>query len=309
MNRTLKYIYLVFIVVFAFFIFYQIRYGEQPNVLSQAPQDSEFKTLARQREEAEAQFAIIEEMLDQIPIHPELEQMVPVPAGHFLMGNLQGHWTEQPVREIYLDNFLIDQYEVTFAQYYAFVNATGHRKPRLAGYLGVDPTDLPRLMNPFSPVVGVSWEDAAAYCLWKEKRLPTEVEWEKAAKGTRQRKWVWGNEAKPYANVKGEADGVRFSSPVGAMKNDRSPYGAMDMTGNVMEWVADWYQEDYYSIMPERNPLGPGRGTETAHYRIQRVIRGGSWNDSLMRAWTSTRFKMDPMYRDVTIGFRCAKSS
>jgi len=151
-------------------------------------QSTEFKSLAKQLEEAEQQFKNAEGQMSQIKVDPEYEAMVVVPEGEFVMGDNQGNSTEQPERKIYLDRYWIDKYEVTFVQYYTFVKTTGHRKPRLAGYLGVETQDLPRLMNPFSAVVGISWEDAAAYCHWKGKRLPTEAEWEKAARGTDKRK-------------------------------------------------------------------------------------------------------------------------
>ncbi len=309
MSKYLTYSYLAVVIAFALFIFLEIRYGGgQEEVVSQA-QSTEFKSLAKQMEEAEQEFKKAEAQMSQIKIDPEYEAMVLVPEGEFVMGNNQGNSTEQPERKVYLDRYWIDKYEETFVQYYAFVNATGYRKPRLAGYLGVETKDLPRLMNPFSAVVGVSWGDAAAYCQWKGKRLPTEAEWEKAAKGTDQRKWPWGNEERAeYANLKDDADGARYTAPVGAFRQDKSPYGAFDMAGNVMEWVADWYQEDYYAVMPARNPLGPEKGVQTAHFGEQRVIRGASWNDSRERAKTTVRFKMNPNYRDVTIGFRCAKS-
>ena len=277
--------------------------------------------MAKQLEETKQEFKKAETQMAQIRIDPEYETMVLVPEGEFVMGDEQGNSTEQPERRIYLDRYWIDKYEATFVQYYAFVNTTGHRKPRLAGYLSVETRDLPRLMNPFSAVVGVSWDDAVAYCHWKGKRLPTEAEWEKAARGTDRRKWPWGNEERAeYANLNGDADGSRYTSPVGAFTKDRSPYGAFDMSGNVMEWVADWYQEDYYAVMPARNPQGPEKGVQTAHFSEQRVIRGASWNDSLERARTTVRFKMNPTYqdmstglaigyRDVTIGFRCAKTA
>jgi formylglycine-generating enzyme required for sulfatase activity len=309
MSKYLTYSYLTVVIVFALFIFFEIRYGGQEEVVGQT-QSTEFKSLAEKLEEAEQEFKMAEEQMSQIRIDPEYEVMFVVSEGEFVMGDNQGNSTEQPERKIYLDRYWIDKYEVTFVQYYAFVNATGHRKPRLAGYLGVEAQDLPRLMNPFSAVVGVSWEDAVAYCHWKGKRLPTEAEWEKAARGSDKRKWPWGNEERvEYANLKGDADGSRYTAPVGAFRKDLSPYGAFDMAGNVMEWVADWYQEDYYSVMPVRNPLGPEKAVQTAHFSEQRVIRGASWNDSLERAKTTVRFKMNPNYRDVTIGFRCAKTA
>jgi formylglycine-generating enzyme required for sulfatase activity len=309
MSKYLTYSYLAVVIAFALFIFFEIRYGAgNEDTMNQAP-STEFKSLAKQLEEAEQEFKKAEAQMPQIRIDPEYETMVLVPEGEFVMGNNHGNSTEKPEKKVYLDRYWIDKYEQTFVQYYAFVNATGYRKPRLAGYLGVETKDLPRLMNPFSPVVGVSWGDATAYCQWKGKRLPTEAEWEKAAKGTNQRKWPWGNEEQAeYANLKGDADDARYTAPVGAFRRDKSPYGAFDMAGNVMEWVADWYQEDYYAVMPPRNPVGPEKGVQTAHFSEQRVIRGTSWNDSLERAQTTVRFKMNPNYRDVTIGFRCAKS-
>lgn len=310
MSRYLTYSYLALVIAFALFIFYEIRHGRNPAEVTRQSQPTEFKSLAKEVEEVEEEFKKAEVQMSHIRIDPEYEIMVLVPEGEFVMGSREGHWTEQPEHRVYLDRYWIDKYEATFVQYYAFVNATGHRKPRLAGYLGVSAGELPRLMNPFSPVVGVSWDDAVAYCHWKGKRLPTEAEWEKAAKGTDKRRWPWGNEERAdMANLKGDAEGARYTAPVGAFKQDRSPYGVFDMAGNVMERVADWYQEDYYTHAPVKNPLGPERGGQTAHYGEQRVIRGASWNDSLERAQTTVRFKMDPKYRDVTIGFRCAKSS
>lgn len=310
MSRYLTYSYLALVIAFALFIFYEIRHGRNPAEVTRQTQPTEFKSLAKEVEAVEEEFKKAEAQMSHIRVDPEYESMVLVPEGEFDMGSREGHWTEQPEHRVYLDRYWIDKYEATFVQYYAFVNAKEHRKPRLAGYLGVSARDLPRLMNPFSPVVGISWDDAVAYCHWMGKRLPIEAEWEKAAKGTDQRKWPWGNDERAdMANLKGEADSARYTAPVGAFKQDRSPYGVFDMAGNVMEWVADWYQEDYYTHTPVKNPLGPERGGQTAHYGEQRVIRGASWNDSRERAQTTVRFKMDPKYRDVTIGFRCAKSS
>ena len=242
----------------------------------------------------------------------EHEEMIFIAPGEFIMGNDEGHFDQQPARKVYLDGFFIDQYETTFAQFYAFIAATGHRKPRLAGYLAVDSRQLHLLMNPSNAVVGISWYDAQAYCDWKGKRLPTEAEWEKTATGADQIKWTWGNEEEPgFTNLVGVADGYPYLSTVGAFARDRSPYGVFDMAGNAMEWVSDWYQEDYYRVAPVSNPMGSERdGFRMGPGRVGfKVIRGASWNDSIKRAQSAIRFKAYPSYRDVTIGFRCAKDS
>ena len=248
----------------------------------------------------ESQKAELE--VKQAKIDADIEAMVFIPAGEFFMGSNDGSNDAKPVRKVYLDGYSIDKYEVTFAQFYQFIGLTGHRKPRLAGYLSASVTeDIPLFIKPFNPVVGVSWDDAVEYCQWKGKRLPTEAEWEKAAKGPDQRKWPWGNEeSSEFANLIGD-DGAPYTAPVNQFKRDVSPYGVYDLAGNVMEWVADWYNQDSYRVLPVRNPVGVSEGDS-------RVIRGASWNDSIKRAQTSIRFKMYPEYRDVTIGFRCAKT-
>jgi len=241
-------------------------------------------------------------MKEAVP-NPDYDAMVMIPAGNFLMGGEGGQNSEKPVRTIYLGAYWIDKYEVPMAQFYAFVAATGHREPRLAGYLALASVDMATFVEPAKPVAGVSWEDAEAYCQWKGKRLPTEAEWEKAAKGEGQRKWSWGDNPDPLlANLEGTEDHFIGTAPVDSFQEGRSPYGVFNMTGNVMEWVNDWYDERYYEVMPSRNPPGPSIGDE-------KVIRGGSWHDSFRYAHTYSRFKMLPEYRDATIGFRCASSA
>jgi formylglycine-generating enzyme required for sulfatase activity len=270
---------------------------------------SGFKPTAQRIKEAKELMSQAEKEVIQAHPDPAHEKTILIPAGEFVMGSTGGGLDEEPERRVFLDGFYIDPYEVTFAQYYAFVTATGHRKPRLAGYLALEAGELYLLMKPSNPVVGVSWHDARDYCDWKGKRLPTEAEWEKAARGTDGRKWPWGDKEEPaYANLVGPEDGFRYLSPVGAFGRDMSPYGVYDMAGNAMEWTADWYQEDYYRTAPARNPKGP----ETGEFSVGpdrkgfKVIRGTSWNDSVQRGRTAVRFKAFPEYRDVTIGFRCA---
>jgi formylglycine-generating enzyme required for sulfatase activity len=294
-------LYLLLILVFVVILQIGIYHSSGPPREREEKEGESFKPLAVKIEETRKATEKMEKTLTAVKVDPEYETSVFIPAGEFIMGNNEGHWMEQPERKVTLSGFFIDKYEVTFAQYYRFVG-TGHRKPRLAGYLAVDAEAIPMLMSPFNPVTGVSWDDAVAYCGWMGKRLPTEAEWEKAARGTDKREWPWGNEKSiQKANLEGEADGFRYASPVGSLKEDRSPYGVYDMAGNSMEWVADRFQEDYYRRAPSQNPPGPDAGEE-------RVIRGASWHDALDRARTSVRFKTGPSYRDVTIGFRCAKS-
>jgi formylglycine-generating enzyme len=308
---TLLYLFLVLMIVV--FIQIGIRTGQRPDMVMEADTEGGFKPMAQKIEETKTRMKEAEsEVIRAASTGPEnLEsEMALIPAGEFVMGNNDGPLDQQPARSVFLDAFQIDRYEVTFAKFYAFVLATDHRKPRLAGYLAVDSSKMHLLLQPANAAAGVSWFDAEAYCEYLGKRLPTEAEWEKAARGTDERLWPWGNEEfAPLANLAGVSDGFPFLAPVDAFHQDRSPYGIYGMAGNVMEWTADWYQEDYYTVAPSRNPKGPGReGFRAGPERVGfRVIRGASWNDSIKRAGTATRFRAHPEYRDVTIGFRCVK--
>lgn len=230
---------------------------------------------------------------------PIAEEMVVIPGGPFLRGTTSGGFDEQPQRTIVLDTFSIDRFEVTNYQYQQFIQATGHRKSgppsRYAKSIG-------RMRGTNQPVVYVSWDDADTYCRWKGKRLPTEAEWEKAMRGTDGRLWPWGNQEHPGgANWARVQDGAEVTAKVGTFREDQSPYGVMDGAGNVMEWVADLYNETYYKDSAERNPPGPEFGT-------YRVLRGGGYTTTGGDLRITSRSKMMQDFRDETIGFRCAIS-
>lgn len=227
------------------------------------------------------------------------EDMVSIPAGPFVRGADVGGFDEQPRETVYLSAFSIDRYEVTHHHYEEFVAAAGHRNPgppaRYAKNLG-------RLRGANQPIVYVSWDDAKQYCEWKGKRLPTEAEWEKAMRGTDGRLWPWGNTDRPdAANLARVSDGFDVSAPVGSFTLDVSPFGVADGTGNVMEWVADWYGESYYRTGPKRDPQGPAHG-------VFKVLRGGGYTSTGSDIRITSRSKMVPDFRDETIGFRCAIS-
>ncbi|MDF0665087.1 MAG: SUMF1/EgtB/PvdO family nonheme iron enzyme [Nitrospira sp.] len=226
--------------------------------------------------------------------------MVLIPAGEFWMGSpdSEGRKDEHPRHQIYLDGFYMDKFEVTVARYTEFVRAKNRPKP---GYW--DQVDSSKHWN--LPVVGVNWDDAKAYCEWAGKRLPTEAEWEKAARGTDGRTYSWGNEG-PTARLANFAKGLTTRAykeglaPVDSYEAGNSPYGLHHMAGNVWEWTADWYDETYYIKSPARNPTGPASG-------LFRVVRGGSWSyepDVLRSAY---RHKDLPTSRSDSIGFRCAQ--
>jgi formylglycine-generating enzyme required for sulfatase activity/uncharacterized caspase-like protein len=213
-------------------------------------------------------------------------EMVLVPAGEFTMGSNE-YDDEKPPRRVYLDAFHIDKYEVTNALYRRFVSATSRGAP---GYW-----NDARFNGDPQPVVGVSWHDAAAYCGWAGKRLPTEAEWEKAARGTDGRRYPWGEQ---WDASRANSGGKPVS--VGSYPGGVSPYGAHDMAGNVWEWVADWYEAAYYQRSPERNPKGPDSGQ-------YRVVRGGSWDFSPIGLRASYRNYGTPDRRFSLVGFRCAR--
>ena len=218
---------------------------------------------------------------------------VVVPAGNFVMGDD----AESPLREVYLDSFYIDKHEVTVSRYAKFLQATGGARPPE----GWEESSLDNASA--LPVVGVDWHDADAYCRWAGKRLPTESEWEKAARGADGRRYPWGddepNSARANFARSSEAPYQGGLAPVDGRAAGKSPYGAHDLAGNASEWVADWFAAGF-PRGDVRNPKGPENGTA-------KVIRGGGWYDSPERLNSSRRMHASPGTRADDIGFRCAK--
>jgi formylglycine-generating enzyme required for sulfatase activity len=231
-----------------------------------------------------------------LPIDPHDVPMVLVPAGEFTMGSTLGD-DEQPVHRVYLNAFQMDKYEVTVGQYAKYLQVTGMEEPP-------DWSVMNQSQHHKRPVVNINWSDAATFCKWAGKRLPTEAEWEKAARGTDGRIYPWGNEAptRLHANFgKNEWDSHMALVPVGSFEMGKSPYGIYDMAGNAWEWVNDWYDHDYYQKSPTKNPQGPTKGES-------RVVRGGSWLYLPKFLRTSFRFNAEPAGRQFGYGFRCAKT-
>jgi formylglycine-generating enzyme required for sulfatase activity len=233
--------------------------------------------------------------------------LVLVPAGPFPMGvpkgDRDGGRDEYPNHEVFLDAYYIDKFEVTNGRYREFVRATGHRPPQ-------HPNDPSRnlwqgAVMPDSiadqPVINVDWQDADAYCRWAGRRLPTEAEWEKAARGTGDPRFPWGNvePTHKHLNFNQRWQGEKTLKPVGSYEAGKSPFGAYDMAGNVWEWVADWYDAFYYEKSPARNPKGPATGTD-------KVLRSSGWEVETPLVRSVTRVKSDPLNRNHSTGFRCA---
>lgn len=221
-------------------------------------------------------------------------QQVLIPAGTFVMGDDE----ESPKRRIYLDAFYIDREEVTTGRYAKFLAATGSVRP---------PEDWEALKLPKGinlPVVGVDWNDAAAYCTWAGRRLPTDAEWEKAARGTDERMYPWGNEQPTIARANFEnASPEPYDgglTDVGTHPDGQSPFGVQDLAGNANEWTADWFSERFASG-DVRNPKGPTSGNG-------RVIRGGGRYEPADRMLSTKRYHAEPDTRGGDIGFRCART-
>lgn len=225
-----------------------------------------------------------------------------VPAGEFFMGSADTDPNatsfEQPQHTVYVDAFWIDQTEVTNAMYAACVDAGGCLVPISAG----SETHLEYFRNPTYdayPVLYVSWANARAYCQWAGRRLPTEAEWEKAARGPEGQIFPWGD-TPPNPSRANFNKNVGDTSAVGSFPTNASYYGALDMAGNAWEWVNDWYGGLYYAASPAANPPGPTTGTV-------RVLRGGAWDSALADIRAAARFSFGPTSRQNFIGFRCAQ--
>jgi formylglycine-generating enzyme required for sulfatase activity len=219
--------------------------------------------------------------------------VVKIPAGEFLMGNRE---TERSPLEhlVYVSEFLMDETGVTWGQFKQFAEAAGIPLPLHEPYWGV---------HDDHPMVFVSWEEARAYCGWAGGRLPTEAEREKAARGTDERMYPWGNEdPDPERAVFRRSWGKEATAAVGTHPTGASPYGLQDMGGNVWEWCADWYDGDYYETSPYRDPKGPPIGNA-------RVARGGSWDSRPAALSSSCRNWGHRGYRDGDFGFRCAMNA
>jgi formylglycine-generating enzyme required for sulfatase activity len=231
-----------------------------------------------------------------VATQPQEGSMAVVPAGEFMMGSPTGDSDEQPAHKVYVDSFSMDKYEVTVGQYAAFLQAKGIDPPS-------DWKTMNRSEHQKRPVANVDWADAFAFCKWAGKRLPTEAEWEKAARGTDDRLYPWGNDVPTplHANF-GKSDWSNHGvlAPIGSFEAGKSPYGIYDMAGNVWEWVNDWYGYDYYKNSQSQNPTGPSSGGT-------KVIRGGAWNSNPRAMRSSNRSLTSPTDQGLT-GFRCAKT-
>ncbi len=214
--------------------------------------------------------------------------MVLVPAGKFIMGSNSGDDSEEPRRKVYIDGFYIDKYELTNAGF----RAAGMRTKENYG---------PKFNGSKQPVAGVTWFQARDYCAKVGKRLPSEAEWEKAARGTDGRKYPWGDSWEPDKVIWRKNSGGK-PHPVGRSYNtNESPYGAVDMAGNVWEWAQDVYSPHYYIDAPTRNPKGPSSGD-------MRIFRGGAWSYTFATDFRAAkRGRSIPETRVSSRGFRCAK--
>ncbi|MCU0606466.1 MAG: SUMF1/EgtB/PvdO family nonheme iron enzyme [Candidatus Edwardsbacteria bacterium] len=226
--------------------------------------------------------------------------LIEIPAGKFLMGSDSGSTSQQPAHLVHLNKYAIGRHEVTVGQYKRFCKAVRRDFP-----------DQPPWNNEDDqPVVNVNWSDAQRYCAWAGLRLPTEAEWEKAARGTDGRKYPWGDRwigvncnhgIDSWIAFEDTSDGFRFTAPVAEYPDGASPYGCLNMAGNVYEWCGDWFDDSYYRSSPDRNPMGPSQPTD------RRVCRGGSYYCNPEYCSSILRSADKPGVAGKGVGFRVAQ--
>ena len=244
--------------------------------------------------------------------------MLTVTEGPFIMGtarashepfsfDLQYDDTEQPQRRVWLNQYEIDRDEVSLGEYLLWLRQQQHHIPEEVRKL-IDHVTTIHAMQPETlarwPALYVTWPEASDYCRARDKRLPTEAEWEKAARGDSGKLFPWGQKPPtPALAMFGQyhAHEIPIVASVDSGEEGRSPYGLHHMAGNAAEWVEDWFGIDYYATMPDRNPHGPANGR-------YKVVRGGSWKSAPALLRTATRSGASPDRRAATIGFRCARS-
>ena len=219
-------------------------------------------------------------------------EWITIPSGNFLMGDnfAEGKANELPVHNVFLDSYKIAETEITFTQFDRFCEESGRSKPD-SHYGRGD-----------QPVIRVSWEDANDFCEWLSEKtgkfiqLPSEAQWERAARGTDQRRYPWGD-SKPNCNIVNYTQCGNQTQPVASFPDGASPNGLLDMAGNVWEWCADWFSASYYTTSPAQNPTGPASGT-------LRVFRGGGWSASPTDLRSVKRDQAHPSTNYNSVGFR-----
>jgi len=231
------------------------------------------------------------------PCHDRLVlEFVTVRRGWFLMGSDEGQETERPIHRVCVDAFQMAVYPVTRSDYALFLEVTGYEQPR--------EWDNPAFEHPALPVVGVNWHDAQHYCAWRSRRdrpvrLPTEAEWELAARGGRDgQRYPWGDEIPDWVPNRGNGP---LGGPWPVTLGEPNGYGLYGITANIHEWCANWHARDFYSTSPAINPVGPLEGR-------RRASRGGAWRHALTINRTAARSSLDPSFRYTDYGFRLARS-
>jgi len=227
-----------------------------------------------------------------LPVPPG---MIFIPEGYFQMGSSSGkRKDEQPMHFVNTSAYFIDKYEVSNAEYFKFITATDRPQPLF--------WEDERFNQPGHPVVGVSWYDAMAFAQWNGRRLPTEAEWEKAARGNDNRLYPWGKKWDKgfhffFVNIFGLDDNYTHTAPVDYYQGGASPFGVFNMAGNVWEWCLDWYDPDYYRNSPEIDPMGPEKTN-------MKSLRGGSWVNRIESVQVIQRARNAPHVKSNIYGFR-----